>query len=342
MMEHVTPEEMSALLSGAAQLTEGDEKQSAGVVTFDFRRQEKMSKENEQTLRMVMGNLGRYMSGALSTLLRSVVRLDMNGLAEASLEAFTAELPPFCLMAICSLPPLEGKFILLLDPEFCLACIERLRGGPGDVPDEVRELTEIETVLLRVVVERILGCIKEVFGTIVAVEPVIDQLETRSHFVPLSTGSDVAVVIDYGVSVRTVAGEVKLCMPYQMLKPITPHLHKHLWFQESDRPAHQDASQTLETRRTVMNTQVEIRALLGEATISVAELLDLQEGDCVVLDRQEKEELPLLIAGQQRLRGRLGVVGRRYGILITDWIEDHVGGPDTCSTGSEDDSHDSE
>ena len=75
-----------------------------------------MSKENEQTLRMVMGNLGRYMSGALSTLLRSVVRLDMNGLAEASLEAFTAELPPVCLMAICSLPPLEGKFIPPVGP----------------------------------------------------------------------------------------------------------------------------------------------------------------------------------------------------------------------------------
>ena len=186
-------------------------------------------------------------------------------------------------------------------------------GGPG-CSDEVRELTEIETVL-----QGRCGAHSGLHlrsSNIVAVEPVIDQLETRSHFVPLSTGSDVAVVIDYGVSVRTVAGEVKLCMPYQMLKPITPHLHKHLWFQESDRPAHQDASQTLETRRTVMNTQVEIRALLGEATISVAELLDLQEGDCVVLTPGERGAA-LLIAGQQRLR-RLRVVGRRYGILITD------------------------
>ena len=215
-------------------------------------------------------------------------------------------------------------------------------GGPGDVPDEVRELTEIETVLLRVVVERILGCIKEVFGTIVAVEPVIDQLETRSHFVPLSTGSDVAVVIDYGVSVRTVAGEVKLCMPYQMLKPITPHLHKHLWFQESDRPAHQDASQTLEARRTVMNTQVEIRALLGEATISVAELLD-SAGSAIAwcLDRQEKEELTV----DRRSTAPAGparVVSGVPAYLITDWIEDHVGGPTPALQGSEDDSHDSE
>jgi flagellar motor switch protein FliM len=134
-----------------------------------------------------------------------------------------------------------------------------------------------------------------------------------------------------------------LCLPYQMLKPITPRLNKHLWFEDSDRSANHEAHpQTAKTRRTIINTPVEVRALLGSATITVAELLDLQEGDCVVLDRQEKEELPLLIAGQERLCGRLGIVGRRYGMLITDWIDDDVGGPATSSTGSEDDSHDSE
>lgn len=319
---NVTPDEMKALL--------GEPDGTLRAVTFDFRRQERMSKENEQSLRLVMGNVGRYLSSSLSTLLRSVVGVTMQSLKEASFETFTADLPATCLIAVCSAPPLEGKIIIVVDPGLCLVLIDRLMGGPGDPPGEIRELTEIETVLLRRVIERTLDCLREALASIVTARPVIDQLETSPHFVQLATGSDAAIVVTYDVTVRTAGGKIRLCMPYHMLKPLIPRLHEHLWFQDYDKTGGNPELE--QTRQQVMDTPVELRALLGQASISVAELLDLREGDCVVLDRREDEDLPLLVAGQERLQGRLGVAGRHYAVAITGWSEE--------ATGSEGDSHD--
>lgn len=298
-----------------------DSEEALRVTPFDFRRQEKMSKENEQSLRLVQGNFARHLSGSLSTLLRSVVRVEMQGLVEASYEGFTADLPGTCLMAVCSVPPLEGKIILVLDPELCLVLVDRLMGGQGDMPGQVRELTEIETVLLRRVIERMLECLKEALAGIVTVEPSIDQMETSPHFVQLASSSDAAVVATFSVSVRTAGGGISLCMPYHMLKPIIPRLHEHLWFQDHDKLAAEGQESPL-TRQHVLHTPVDMRAVLGEAMISVAELLDLQEGDCVVLDSQEHDELVLSVAGKHRLWGRLGVMGRSYAMVVTRWEDD--------------------
>ncbi|MGI6610614.1 MAG: flagellar motor switch protein FliM [Limnochordia bacterium] len=316
----LTPEEISLLL-GARGTIIADSSDAAGATPFDFRRQEKMSKENEQGLRLVQGSFARHLAGSLSTLLRSVVRVEMKELMEGSYEAFTSDLPGTCLMAVCSLSPLEGKILFVLDPELCLVLVDRLMGGQGDAPGHVRELTEIETVLLRRVVERMLGCLQEALGSIVTVKPAIDQMETSPHFVQLASGSDAAVVSTFSMSVRTAEGKVSLCMPYHMLKPIIPRLHEHFWFRDHDKPVDGNA-ESPQTREHVLHTPVELRAVLGEARISVAELIDLQRGDCIVLDRQEAGELPLLVAGKDRLWGRLGVAGRSYAVVVTRWQDD--------------------
>lgn len=316
----LTQEEIDALLAAH------EERQWAGiepgpdVVPFDFRCPEKMSKEHEQSLRMVQGSFARHMAGNLSTFLRSIVRVELQDLQEGSYENLVAGMPSPNLMAVCSAPPLEGKILFIMDPGLSLAFVDRLMGGQGDTPVQVRELTEIEAVLLRRVLDRILGSLRDAWVHIMEINPVVEQVETSPHYVQLVPGSDSVVAITFHVGMRTSEGSIRLVLPFHMLKPVIPKLHEHLWLQGHEQPVGETTALP-EVQGHLLNTAMELRVELGGATISVAELLDLQVGDCVVLDTTEGSELAVLVADQPRLWGHLGVVGRTLAVSISRWDE---------------------
>jgi flagellar motor switch protein FliM len=314
---HLTREELAALFS--TEKVSGSAVQARDITPFDFRRPEKMAKEHEQSLRVVFGNFARNVAGTLSTFLRSVVDVELVSLTETPYEEFIADMPNPSLAVVCSIPPLEGKMLFILDAHLSLVCVDRLMGGPGDTPpSKVRELTQIEVALMRRVMARALSSLKDAWASVVDVTPAIDEMESSLVFVQPIAAAELVVAVLFSVSVRRTKGLIRLCMPFYSLKPIIPKLHEQLWFQNHEQLG--GTGEALpEVRRQVLGLPVTVKVHLGEATISVAELLDLQVGDCVVLNRQEGDELPVLIGGQVQMWGRLGAARRAYAISITRW-----------------------
>lgn len=321
---YLTQEEVHALLQMEQDQSpySPDEAQTEAV-PFDFHRPEKMSKEHEQSLRVIQSTFARNMSGSLSSFMRSVVRVELADLEESSYETFLAGIGSPSLMAVCSLPQLDGKILFVIDPALALVFVDRLMGGQGDVASEERELTEIEVSLLGRVLERILASLHDAWVNVIDITPTVDQMESSPHFVQLVPGTDTVIAVTFNVAFRAAEGVIKFCVPFHILKPLIPKLHEHLWFQDHDKPTG-DAASIAEVRGHVLATTVDLQAELGGADISVAELLDLQVGDCVVLDRREGDELPLNIGCVTRLWGHLGVKDHKYAISITRWNESAV------------------
>jgi flagellar motor switch protein FliM len=67
----------------------------------------------------------------------------------------------------------------------------------------------------------------------------------------------------------------------------------------------------------VSPTTLPVSGVLGHTNIRVGELLDLRVGDILRLDSQPSADLPVLIAGEEKARGRLGRFGRNRAIEIT-------------------------
>jgi flagellar motor switch protein FliM len=60
-----------------------------------------------------------------------------------------------------------------------------------------------------------------------------------------------------------------------------------------------------------------VTGVLGHASITVNELLDLRVGDVIRLDTTPQTRLPLLIAGSPKATARLGRVGRHRAMELT-------------------------
>ena len=70
----------------------------------------------------------------------------------------------------------------------------------------------------------------------------------------------------------------------------------------------------------VLNVDVDLALEVGRTTISVRDLLQLNQGSVVELDRLAGEPLDVLINGTLIARGEVVVVNEKYGIRLTDVV----------------------
>lgn len=70
----------------------------------------------------------------------------------------------------------------------------------------------------------------------------------------------------------------------------------------------------------VLNVDVRLALEVGRTTISVRDLLQLNQGSVVELDRLAGEPLDVLINGTLIARGEVVVVNEKYGIRLTDVV----------------------
>ncbi len=73
----------------------------------------------------------------------------------------------------------------------------------------------------------------------------------------------------------------------------------------------------------VFDVPVNIKAVLGRATMDVASLLRLSRGSLIELDRRVGEAIDIYVNNRLVARGELVVVEERLGVTMTEIIKDN-------------------
>ena len=74
--------------------------------------------------------------------------------------------------------------------------------------------------------------------------------------------------------------------------------------------------------------QVPVSAVIGQTKISIRDLLQLQRGDILCLDKKKEDDILLQVGGKTKMAGKTGLIGRKKAIEITRVIEKEVPGSD--------------
>jgi len=72
----------------------------------------------------------------------------------------------------------------------------------------------------------------------------------------------------------------------------------------------------------VFDVPVNISAVLGRASMSVAQLLQLQSGSVLELDRKVGEAIDIYVNNRLVARGEVVIVDERLGVTMTEIIKD--------------------
>jgi flagellar motor switch protein FliM len=313
---------LEALSSGSIKVEEviSDEKKKK-IKPYDFRRPNKLSKDQTRTLTMLHENFARLMTTALSTYLRTMVRAQVVSIGQMNYDEFVKSLHNPTVMCIFSLRPLDGNMVIEIQPQLAFVIVDRLLGGFGYSVEKIRELTDVEQTVMKRVMSRILPSIKEAWQVVVELNPAFESIELNPLFTQIIPPTEMIVLITLEVRISEAFGLMNICMPFAVIEPILDRLNAQVWFTRSSRQvSNPDNKAALQNRLNYAN--VPVVAELGRATITVGELLHMQVGDVLQLDQMVKGLLDVKVGNQLKFKGVPGNIDNRMAIQIAQIIRE--------------------
>lgn len=290
--------------------------QNYSYEVYDFRRPDKLSKDQLRTLSMLHETFARAAGSALSAQTRSQINIEMISMEQIPYDEYLRSISA-SVFGIVSLPPLNGQIVVEMEMGLMFALVDKMLGGPGR-PMERSVLTDIEKPLVRSILDRMLGALKQSWEGVVVVSPSVDGLETSSQFVSVAPPNDIVLVILFEVKIGEMRTAMSICVPYLVLKPITIKLSAQKWFASSGK------RQSPAIRRLVSNqvtsTEVPCQVLLGKAVVPFEEFLEVKVGDVIKLDQMTEKDLTFMVANVPKFKGRPMMNGKRYVFSITEPI----------------------
>jgi len=289
------------------------------VKVHDFKRPSKFAKDHLRTLQIIQENYARLITNFLSGYLRTLVQIDVTSMEAVQFSEFTNSIANPAVLAIINFNPLPGNVIMDLSPSLAYALIERMLGGKGGGKiDKIRSFTEIEIAILMRILSQMLTYMREPWENVVDVKPTLNAIETNAQFVQIINPTEMVALATFHVKVGEVEGLMNLCLPHTVLEPVMDKLSTKIWFSMIEKGIDEETKSSLEKK--VAETEVPIIAVLGKATLTVSEFLELQAGDVLQLDTSVDGDVQVMVGSLHKFNGKPGVKNKKAAIKVTEVI----------------------
>ena len=277
------------------------------ITLYDFKRPNRVSKEQLRSIRAMHDKMARNLASAISSLMRSIVEIQLHSVDQMTYGEFLMSLPSPTSFNVFSLKPLDGKGVIELNPSIVFPMIDRLLGGPGIPFDTNREFSDIELNLLEQILRVITQNMKEVWSPIMDLYPVIEAKESSPNVVQIVAQNEIVIMVVMEIIIGQTSGMMNICYPVISIESLLPKLaSRDLMLSETS----SRKSRNKELRALLRGARIELEAVLGYAKLNMKEILDLQEGDIIKLNRPADDSIVLKVDGREKFIADFGV--RRY------------------------------
>lgn len=297
----------------------GDNLQS-GVVQYDLANQDRIIRGRMPTLDIIHDRFIRLFRVTLSNALRKMANLSVNSTGPLKFSEFMNSLPlPSCLN-ILRLDPLRGAAVMVIESKLLYALVDSFFGG-NDVPYtkiEGKDFTQIEIKIARRVVLSAIDDLEKAWEPVYPLKIGYSRTEINPQFVAVVPPSDVVIATTFDVELEKVSGTIKIVIPYSTLEPIKSKLS--VGFQSEQLEV--DFIWINRVKEQIMQTTANIVVKLGEASIQVRDLLNLEVGDIIQLDTDATMPLNVLVEGIPKFKGIPGLLRGNRALRVTESMFD--------------------
>ena len=279
--------------------------ESVEIRQYDFKRPERVSKDQMRALQTLHEGFARNFGASLSGFLRTIVEVKVASCEQMTYSEFTSGLPNPTSFNLVSAEGLEGQMCLEISPLIIYPIIDRLLGGnTQDLFIPQRPMTLIESRLISNVTSRGLSALSEAWANVRQLQFTVAATESNPQLVQIVPPNEVVVVIGFELKLTTRAGTMNLCIPYNVIEPVMEQLSSQSWFASSK---HQ-RSKEVESRitQTLSTAPLRVMGLLAETTITVKDLLHLSVGDLIVTEKAASKPAVVLVEGERKYMAHLG------------------------------------
>src|SRR5690242_14959651 len=200
------------------------------TVVYDFKRPERVGKEQMRALQTMHEGFGRNFGARLSTMLRSIVDVKLTSVDQLTYSEFVFSLENPTCFNLLRAEPLEGNLILDINPSILYPIIDRLLGGGRESgPLARRPLTDIELRLVRRITDLFLEELHRAWENVLDLRLEVIRVESNPQLVQIVPPNEVVVLISFELTVGEVRGMMNLCIPFNSIERVGNKLSSNSW-----------------------------------------------------------------------------------------------------------------
>lgn len=270
------------------------------VSLYNFRRPDRVSREQMRSLHFMHDRFARNFSSSLSAYLRTITEVNLVSVEQLSYQEFLLSVPdPTCFNAI-SIRPLEGAFALEVNPQLVFPIIDKMLGGPGEALKAMRTMTDIEQSIFDGVLKLILEDLREAWKGIIDLDFKIQARETSPQLIQIVAPNEVVLLVVFEVKMGSVVGMINLAIPSIILEPVASKFDQEMYTGYKKSANFEEARLLMESIKRCNTTAcAEIRG----TNLRLSDIIALQPGDIVPLAKRFDAVLDLTVDGIPRFQG---------------------------------------
>jgi flagellar motor switch protein FliM len=301
----ISDEEVSALL----------EKNEPGAVRpYDFTAQ-RINRMQLPLLEVVSKSFAERAGASLSALLGRDASMQFTAMESSKSADLQAALPVPASLAVVRLKPLPGFAFVSVEPALLLALLDGFFGGSGRATtDPQAAVAPAAQRFLALMLRSMAADLNAAWAPVTPVEFDLVKQETNPRLVQLGAPQESVLVLKFTVEFGARSGRIDWLLPEALLAPVRETLAA-------------DGGQTALRKQdawgpsitaALQGAEIDTRAILAQAQISLRELVRLSPGDIIPI---EPPQQVTLFAGDVPLyRGRFGVSQGRNALKILSGV----------------------
>lgn len=276
-----------------------------------------VSYERLPMLEIVYDRLVRMLSTTLRNFTGDNVEVSLDNITSIRFGDYLNSIPLPAMLAVFKAEEWDNYGLLTIDSALIYSIVDVLLGGRKQTASlriEGRPYTTIERNLVEGMVHVILNDLSAAFDPLSPATFRFDRLETNPRFATIGRSANAVILAKLRVDMEDRGGKIELCLPYATLEPIRELLLQMFMGEKFGR----DSIWETHLANELWRTDVEINALLGEVSLSLDDVINLEPGAQVLLNTGPQSDVVLRCGDAPLFVGKMGQNDGNIAIRVED------------------------
>lgn len=291
--------------------------QDKKVSIYNFRRPDRVSKEQMRFLHSLHQRFARMFSSSLSVYLRTLIEVNLYLVDQVTYGEFILSLPDPTYLNAIAMEPLEGNLVLEINPDIHFPMIDKMLGGKGeDFGGSRRMVTDIERTLIEGVVKLVLRDLEESWRQIAKMRMSIAATETSPQLIQVVAPNEIVVLIVFELKIGEAKGFMNFCIPSIVLEPIARRFSQD-WYTDRAKPSVEEMKKI---KLNLLKTKIHAEAGIYGNSIKVKDILVMAPGNILKLETKIDEEINIKLNGIKKFNAYQVKNGKKKTVQIVNLI----------------------
>ena len=289
---------------------------ASAVRAHDFRQSGFLAASELRRLRQRHEQFTRSLAARLAIFLRLEISVQLSKVYIETYQKFIETIPNPSFTTLFKADPLKGACLLVVPPRLSLTLVDRLLGGPGEMPAENRDLTEIEVALSDQSALLILGewCnhwpeIRDLHATLIG-------HENNSKFLQTAPPDTSMLILNLETKIADQVENFQIVFPYATVEPIMRLLNPALPEEEAAPLRNTQPRWSPEFDEVKVPVTAEWQGL----KMSAGDITRLKAGDLIGLDPACAAQVLVRFGNVPKFFGRPGTSDAKWAVQLTATI----------------------